>query len=517
MVTLLSVSQGTRVLSFGVLGRSFTYNQQSLIFRGNLIVAVPGAGNMSSKEVDLGFLSQGAEHLGQKDVEHLDADGSLWAKGFETGSPTVYPGDGVLKSVFGIPYNTVPVSRGSTQSTYYPQLFLGTSGSVGVTAFHQLRWEYNKPLLDSYFTLMASWFRPRALFMGYSNENSDTIKYGTSVYGTIYLFSDDWTKFGSINFGAQYKKVPAGVNWQDILTLASDDLYKKSLEITPATLSTRIFGLNRSSTADIDSIHLPALSREGLFPEDLNPSWGDLAADCYSQIQLWGGNGSAYVRDFLGMGQSAKSTIALVRDIFVAKNPIAAAKDIAGIFLSFRYGWMLTAKDTCSLVASDYDRLYLNGRVKRSSSRSYARNGTRVVARCSVYCRPYSNCVSDLDRWLKLMDFDMTLENLWDFVPLSFVVDWFTGLGDVLNRMDLWGKLEEFDIFLTGRSIKTSVILTDRDFPTANAVGAVFATYYKREYTTEPIKPSIASYQAGSTPSGFNHWLEATSLVVQRL
>jgi hypothetical protein len=369
---------------------------------------------------------------------------------------------------------------------------------------------------------MTAWIDVLTLFVGFTTANIElTGKSSSTLSGYIYRFSGNFASMVSKPYLRAFTNgdspLPFNASWEAYLDYWEQDMRIFSLSMIPSEPISKAYALLRGSIGGLEDVYLPHYEKDELFPEDLTPHWGDLAADCYDQISLWSGNGGAYVRDMLQLSSLAKETISLVKDVAISKNPVAAAKSIASLFLSFRYGWYLNAVDTCSLVQADYDRLYREGRVKRSSSRNYVRNGTSVTARMSVYCRPYGNVVSDLVRWLKLMDFYPTWDNLWDLVPLSFVVDWFTGIGDVLKRTDLLRERSEHDITLTGFSVKTSVVLGSADKPlVSNAVGAVTATYYKRWYSTFPINPSVTSY-AQSSKDGFTHWLEGSALVIQRM
>jgi hypothetical protein len=253
-----------------------------------------------------------------------------------------------------------------------------------------------------------------------------------------------------------------------------------------------------------------------VFRGKLNPVWGDLAYDCYSQIQLWDSNGLAYGRDLSRITIAVRDLVKSAKSILRLRSPKAAAKQMADLFLSFRYGWSLTCKDTLSLLEMDYERAYPHGRCKRSSSFTYFRDGVTITARMAIYCRPYSNCISELAGFLQMIDLEITAENIWDLIPYSFVVDWVVNVGGLLDRLDILSKLDSFDIFLTGRSLKASTSLAaDKIWQLSSCAGTVLARYYKRDYTSDVFPPSLASSRLFN--QNYSHWLEGSALAVQRL
>jgi hypothetical protein len=66
------------------------------------------------------------------------------------------------------------------------------------------------------------------------------------------------------------------------------------------------------------------------------------------------------------------------------------------------------------------------------------------------------NMCSILDK-LRRLDLILSRENLWDFVPYSFVVDWFFPIGEKLAQMDLQSDLVLFGAKTAILSSKASV------------------------------------------------------------
>lgn len=526
MLTLLTVPKGTLLLGSGVVSG---YDLSLAVVSG-----WPKPGERSPKSGILatheGFLYESDGIYGQNPVEHLKLNGSIVDLSFSSGVSNLNASG--KPSYAGVPWIKIPVNtkvNGSgTSSDMYAQYVVPFGEYVSCTASRTV------PAGQTYagqlvaLKMICGWCDVDTWFVATGNAAQWTSRqrsgWNMSFTISVLRLNKERTKIGY-----------AGGSYSSPWTLQINPVYTDTATWSEAVVAKARFLASTITTYGYNypdfpgprytrfepssSPTLPNLEElQGkLFPQDLNPdSWGDLAADCYSQIKTWDGNAAAYLRDTVLLAKAAKDTIALAKSVLVSKNPVQAAKSLASLFLTFRYGWCLQVKDTLSLLAIDYDRAYPHGLARRSSSRTYYRNGVPVTARCGVYFMPYSNKLTELEGFLRSVDFEFTLENLWDFVPLSFVVDWFTGLGDLFGRMDAMAQLDSFDVRLTGRSIKTAKSLSYQQISgKTDWQGMINASYYKRAYQTKPIQPSLISYRNPSQK--FDHWLEGTALIVQRL
>lgn len=525
MLTLLNVPKGTLLLGSG---STTAYDLSLAVFS-----SWPKPGELSPKSGILatheGFLYESDGIFGQNPVEHLKLNGSIVDLSFSSGTSNLNASG--KPSYAGVPWIKIPVNSaadGSGVPSYtYAQYVVPFGEYVSCTASRTV--PAGRPYAGQLMALkmICGWCDVDTWFVATGSAAQWSARQGSgwnmNFTVSVTRINKERTKTG--NAGGSYSTpwtLQVNPVYTDTATWSEAVVAKaKLLASTITTYGSNYPGSNAryTSSEPSGSPVLPNFDglKEKMFPQDLNPvSWGDLAADCYSQIKTWDGNAAAYLRDSVLLVKAAKDTIALAKNIFVSKNPVQAAKSLASLFLTFRYGWCLQVKDTLSLLAIDYDRAYPHGLARRSSSRTYFRNGVPVTARCGVYFMPYSSKLTELEGFLRSVDFEFTLENLWDFVPLSFVVDWFTGLGDLFGRMDAMAQLDSFDVRLTGRSIKTAKSLPyQKTSGKTDWQGTIDATYYKRVYQTEPIQPSLISYRNPSQK--FDHWLEGTSLIVQRL
>lgn len=522
MLHVLNVPKGTRFMSMNVGGGSFyqypsRYQITHFFYRTSVVVLFPypGAPTAFSERLDPGFLFQGATYGNLKDVEHLDLSGTI--------IPREYCG--ALS-----PKNPADTWKSPTCSTWLGLLVKRINGSTGLDYYTSICPYFatqgrTVDLVGDYTTSGKAypWRASTAEFwptthvfcqLVYFDRTDLTTKPEVKCY--CLKFSDDFTKFSqfqvSIDLAVSYRYAA----WDSLVEAVRDRVHGDSILITPSVLT--------SSSAPELWADLPSrafewsgevLDRSEVFSGELNPVWGDLAYDCYTQVQLWDNNAIAYGKDLAVITTALRSLVTSAKLLVGSKNPKAALKSLADLFLSFRYGWSLTCKDTLSLLEMDYARAYPQGSCKRSSSYSYFRNGYTMKARMSVYCQPYSNCISELAGFLQMIDLELTAENIWDLIPYSFVVDWVFNVGDLLKRWDVLGQLDRYNILLTGQTLEAMASMdASKIMRLSSMVGNVYAHYYKRAYTSDVILPSLASSR--NSDQKFNNWLEGAALVVQR-
>lgn len=103
--------------------------------------------------------------------------------------------------------------------------------------------------------------------------------------------------------------------------------------------------------------------------------------------------------------------------------------------------------------------------------------------------------------------------NIWDLVPYSFALDWFVGVGDLLERVDTDMRLSTLDIRYCTMSRKLTMQMDLSKMPNSPFTGTIQWVQYHRWVSDQcPVPP--LSLQATNTVS--RHWLEAGALIIQR-
>lgn len=237
--------------------------------------------------------------------------------------------------------------------------------------------------------------------------------------------------------------------------------------------------------------------------------WGEMSYRCASQVQTWGANGIALSKDLLGIRGELKSMLKLIGDI---ENP----KKWASAYLSYKYGLRLTVADMASLLKTHLAHYNHVGPAKVSSSSSgLEKGGWSWTAHYGIYYRQYDDLLSQLYYQADSFDLMLTRKNAWDFVPFSFVLDWIIDVGGYFDRLDACDRLSHYELLGAIGSIKKTVSFTASKLGFQSCSGSIDFTVYDRFVSPEVEPPRIKV----DTPinQGFDHYVEAAALVVQRI
>lgn len=242
-------------------------------------------------------------------------------------------------------------------------------------------------------------------------------------------------------------------------------------------------------------------------------NWNQLAATAYEDLGFWEGNGLAYINDVREAGKSVMSTLATIKQLGRGKM-----KAIANLYLSFHYGYSLFLRDTSSLL-QQLDRDLSVSRCQASQTVSYP-NGITVDARYQCYYRPYGQLSNMLKQLLDYSDLSLEVSNLWDMVPFSFVIDWFTNIGDILESIDNYMSLLQYHLPIAcGKSYKLRRKLPLPALPTGQQYYSSVipeVCYYSRSYFSDPVGPEYHLSVSNPLTSLPNHWKEAGALYVSK-
>lgn len=199
---------------------------------------------------------------------------------------------------------------------------------------------------------------------------------------------------------------------------------------------------------------------------------------------------------------------------------LASLKGWAGNFLSVKFGVMPTISDLQKIVDA----------CKRVSP-FLDKNGFSTYNSAEVQTAVYDGYTFEMKQHLKLAIgnedsvFDElcerldnigmlpTLENIWDLIPYSFLIDWFVDVGGLLERVDTRLRLMQYNVEYVTMSYKTQIskrISWTEEFP---FFGSLAVGLYHRWVTDQAPQPALSLQ---SSFDGFDHWLEAAALFIQR-
>lgn len=295
-------------------------------------------------------------------------------------------------------------------------------------------------------------------------------------------------------------------------------LWKQQLELTLAKEMPNLaaYPWGNVRTTALRRLPTPVLHQpdyDAIFDRDRrNPNWHELASQAYQGLAFSDINGLAYISDVAEMGAACRSFAKTLRSI-----PSRRVKAAAQAWLSVHYGFRLMLLDTVTL-REELIRQSLRDtrKSKCQASVSYSQGRVSYTARYQVFYNQFDQLLNSFDQLLAISDFSVKLENIWDMVPYSFVIDWFASVGDILSAIDGYATLtQEHRVIAVGKSIKG----------TCRAVGSMFGlderytidgtliTGYFRRYSRLLVTPSLLP---SVTVNPFNHLVEGAALVISR-
>lgn len=132
---------------------------------------------------------------------------------------------------------------------------------------------------------------------------------------------------------------------------------------------------------------------------------------------------------------------------FKTGNITAARRALAGAYLTYKYVISPAISDTTEVVKKGPAALDLAIRTRFSRERRRGRRTKALTLQDHVATQEYActlilalkdNAFSQLWNALERLGLDPSAANLWDLVPFSFVIDWFTSIGDALDRISCY-------------------------------------------------------------------------------
>jgi hypothetical protein len=249
-----------------------------------------------------------------------------------------------------------------------------------------------------------------------------------------------------------------------------------------------------------------------------------LYAQCVEGQNCFTSNGIAYAQDIGKVGDSIRALLALV------ENP-TSPRAWASAWLSSRFSDRLTYQDSKELLAairSQLKRLMVGLSYRDTRSRvslSYAPQYSHFIESYQITSNARLRCSNESYSALmttvkKLMEWDVwpTLENSWDMIPLSFVVDWFTNLSTILTNIDTLVYEQYLRVHFYERSDKVYTTFR-RDFleevfgTSLGANCSVRGRYYHRYRAMRP-QLGILDGWSPSLPAPKNY-VDSAALLIQ--
>lgn len=286
----------------------------------------------------------------------------------------------------------------------------------------------------------------------------------------------------------------------------------------------------------LPGFYIPDLpTSDALFPKkDRNPNWGTMAAEAYASVPLQPTNGLDYLRDAAELGPQIAKFAKTLRSL-----PLRQAQGAAKIYLAEHYGLENALRDT-----ADYIHHFRNGRnvrklIKRCASlqQIHSSSGFMTTARYQTLYDSTGEVFDYAQGFLESLGVTPNMQNIWDLVPYSFVVDWFTNLGDFFKAVDgMFNACSRYNSVVSIKSIKSLRTLSTKDLSVFNpslesvlkdtfegertknrndiVTSGLTAEFYSRRCSYYPQVPLLSDTHV---PALLQHSVEAGALIVQRL
>lgn len=368
------------------------------------------------------------------------------------------------------------------------------------------------------YTLRA-FMKGNASLVGWALEYFQCDKAGIPLrsYRDIVLIN---TSYSSDFFKASYTYV---INSHNVSSLEYASLLKKFTSVLPHYVSATSAADKYSfayvpfkDTCRNDIMSLKKLTSTGQFLPDLVTDdkfvWGDLCQQCIDKANYVNVNVLQFIHEFRNIKK-------LLPKIGKVRDP----KTWANAYLWFRYGLTLTIKDMrqlsdaiSSMLTDSHNYDYWTAR-RLYASKSLLVNLGKYVASVSYHYKityaPYPSLVMNIINETRKWGIYPTLKNAWDFIPYSFVVDWFISVQDMLGQLDEYINYQYFDVRAVCKSRKCSITVPVRSLlSSTSSIGYVVETAYDRR-----VKPTLDLPRVRlGLPSGFHNYAEFTALLVQR-
>lgn len=191
-------------------------------------------------------------------------------------------------------------------------------------------------------------------------------------------------------------------------------------------------------------------------------------------------------------------------------------KDLAGLFLGMKYGVLPMPDDAETVFGTLFrvftDPVYPGQRLKLAAKETYADSGATVLINCTAITDVVD---STLVLHGRLGITDMMTE-IWNCIPFSFVVDWFTGIGGQIASRELdflWRGLKIRELCVGYTAFVDAETLSSFVSSDLELSGSIMI--YSREYLTEVPETFVDPVDIVGNLR--RHWAEGLALTVQCL
>lgn len=216
-------------------------------------------------------------------------------------------------------------------------------------------------------------------------------------------------------------------------------------------------------------------------------------------------NAYAFSKDVVNFLKECKALFSLIRG-----NP--SPKKVADLFLSMKYGPPQTIRDIKKVFKTLSQQHRTVSGVSAMDSFAYEGGSLTCMTTIRYHAKEDLSELEKIGKLLRYLDADITFANIWELIPFSFVVDWFSNIDASLTRRELKSSIEYYDI----DAVYDTVIFEssiDASALQSRYKGMVNFRHYNRFCSADAHFPLVVPKEPALT----SHWLEGLALIIQRL
>jgi hypothetical protein len=466
----------------------------------------PTQGENITLQSSLNSLTQGSEYYHEKDVEHTKV----------TGTVSYNP---ALADVVSTPSSSLPA-----QISYKCKTYTGTNTSI--TAYYGLasdrivveeigyyHYLIGVDLSDRYNPIL---YTVAAQNISATSANSITLTRSRykfqSMSNTLVSFKryDDQVR---TSWPAKFLSSWSDLTYDRIKSLwvnAGGDTLNSTFgtpeAATPYTGLTPPSFSVQSLSKYIDSLVTSDLAKSASPSEE---DYGVLAMEASEKVNANHTNMIAFLRD-----------LRKPQEMIPKLKKLLDLKGHAGNYLAVNYGILPTISDLQEIIGAFKSvQPYIDGNgfktynAFRTSSSASGDYSSSVEQRIKIAIDEEDSDLSRLAAKVDSMGFALTLENVWDLIPYSFVIDWFIDIGGFLERADSRMRLMRLNIryaTMSRKLTRSKKLSASQLYPISGTINMV---QYSRWTTSHCPEPPLFFRNTNSVS---NHWLESSALILQR-
>lgn len=272
---------------------------------------------------------------------------------------------------------------------------------------------------------------------------------------------------------------------------------------------------------------------------DQSSVWSDLMIGALNDSRVLDQNLAMTVYEWTKLKEDLTGYLSTVSNLpkAVMDSRLSAldkAKEGSSAYLGYLYGYRLTLQEAIDMgnrFAQFIENPVTRNRPWTMKSRKTLSNlsyddkiHASIKFNYSATVDSMPNIFSKAYNQLKQFSAWVTLKDAWDFIPYSFVVDWFVDISSVLEGIDIFAETQNLSLETCIKSTKAEGSI-DAGFAypalepymlNSGTVQLAFTSYHRwreSEFDTPPLYPDV-----GSIPSILKaHWPEGAALIIQQL